>query len=69
MNNKPINTKAKGDYDKGFSGAPNTGGGSIEGKAKGFGEYDKTFFSPNYITDYQTEPLTGAYAAKNQNKG
>ena len=69
MKNKPINTKATGDYDKGFSGAPaGTGRGSMEPKGKGAGHYTKTFYEPNYLKPYTQEELTGAYEKHNQNK-
>lgn len=69
MKNRPISTEATGDYDKGFSGSPNTGGGSIEGKAEGHGYYTKTYYGPNYLKPYSPEELSGAYKMSNQNKG
>ena len=70
MNNKEIETRASGNYDKNWTGAPTgTGRGSMEPKGKGAGHYTKTFYSPDYIKPYTPEQLTGAYELKNQNKG
>ena len=69
MKNKAINTTATGDYSKGYSGAPSGYmAGSIEGKAKGHGYYDKTYYDPNYLKPYSPEELSGAYKMSNQNK-
>ena len=67
--NKKIKTDASGVYDSGFSGAPaGSGRGSFEPKGKGFGQYTKTFYSPDYIKPYTPEELSGAYEMSNQNK-
>ena len=42
MNNKEIETRASGNYDKGWTGAPTgTGRGSMEPKGKGAGHIQK----------------------------
>ena len=70
MKNKPINTKATGDYNKGYTGAPaGSGRGSIEPKGKRSNEYyTQTIYEPTYLKQYNPEELTGAYAKQNQNK-
>ena len=68
-NNKAINTNAKGDYDKGYTGAPTgTGRGSFYPKGEGQGQYTQTIYEPTYLKQYQPEQLTKAYSKENQYK-
>lgn len=75
MKNKAIDTTAKGDYDKGYTGAPTgTGRGSFYPKGgdpvgQAVYNYTHTIYEPTYLKDYQPEQLTGAYAKDNQYKG